>query len=97
MTITIKEISPFSIGALIALFERTVGLYAEILNINAYHQPGVEAGKLAAGEILQLQQAVRQWCSKHPGCNPDPAVLAKDLQAPGKEPLIFAILRRDAP
>jgi glucose-6-phosphate isomerase len=32
----------------IALYERAVGLYAELVDINAYHQPGVEAGKLAA-------------------------------------------------
>ena len=27
------------------LFERTVGLYGSLINVNAYHQPGVEAGK----------------------------------------------------
>ena len=42
-------------GALIALYERAVGLYAALVNINAYHQPGVEAGKKAAAGILQLQ------------------------------------------
>ncbi len=55
LTITIDEVSPRAIGALIALFERAVGLYASIVGINAYHQPGVEAGKKAAGEVLSLQ------------------------------------------
>lgn len=55
VTITLKEVSAFSIGFLIALFERTVGLYASLININAYHQPGVEASKKAAEAILQLQ------------------------------------------
>jgi glucose-6-phosphate isomerase len=55
ITITIKEVSPFSIGMLIALFERAVGIYASLVNINAYHQPGVEAGKKAAANIIQLQ------------------------------------------
>jgi glucose-6-phosphate isomerase len=36
------------VGALIALFERAVGFYASLVGINAYHQPGVEAGKKAA-------------------------------------------------
>ena len=45
MTITVPEVSAFVIGVLIALFERAVGLYAELVNVNAYHQPGVEAGK----------------------------------------------------
>ena len=46
------------LGALIALFERAVGLYGELVNINAYHQPGVEAGKKAAAAILNLQGQV---------------------------------------
>ena len=28
------------------------------MNINAYHQPGVEAGKKAAGAVLELQRKV---------------------------------------
>jgi len=43
------------VGALIALFERAVGLYASLIHINAYHQPGVEAGKKAAAAVLALQ------------------------------------------
>ena len=58
MTITVDEVSPRSLGLLIALFERAVGLYAGLVNINAYHQPGVEAGKKAAGAVLELQLAV---------------------------------------
>jgi glucose-6-phosphate isomerase len=44
------------LGALIALFERTVAIYAELIDINAYHQPGVEAGKKAAAKVLDLQK-----------------------------------------
>ena len=47
-----------TLGALIALFERAVGFYAELININAYHQPGVEAGKKAASSRLALQRRV---------------------------------------
>ncbi len=46
------------LGALIALFERAVGLYGELVNVNAYHQPGVEAGKKAAAAVLDLQAKV---------------------------------------
>jgi glucose-6-phosphate isomerase len=56
VTLTIKEVGNFSIGMLIALFERAVGYYATLVNVNAYHQPGVEAGKKAAEKILQLQR-----------------------------------------
>jgi glucose-6-phosphate isomerase len=46
------------LGALIALFERAVGFYASFVHINAYHQPGVEAGKKAAQAIIALQAKV---------------------------------------
>lgn len=35
-----QEVTPRSVGALIALYERAVGIYASLVNINAYHQPG---------------------------------------------------------
>ena len=58
ITITIPEVNPRQVGALIALYERAVGLYAFLVNINAYHQPGVEAGKKAAATIIDLQKRV---------------------------------------
>ncbi|MDA0672356.1 MAG: glucose-6-phosphate isomerase [Cyanobacteria bacterium] len=58
ITVTIPEVTPHQVGALIALYERAVSLYACLININAYHQPGVEAGKKAAATILDLQTQV---------------------------------------
>ncbi|KAG6531399.1 hypothetical protein ZIOFF_005205 [Zingiber officinale] len=58
ITVTVQEVTPRSVGALIALYERAVGIYAQLVNINAYHQPGVEAGKKAAGEVLALQKRI---------------------------------------
>lgn len=58
ITITIPQVNPRTVGALIALYERAVGLYASLVNINAYHQPGVEAGKKAAASVLELQRQV---------------------------------------
>ena len=52
------EVTASVVGQLIALYERAVGLYAALVNINAYHQPGVEAGKKAATGFLALKQAV---------------------------------------
>ena len=66
-TVTLKEVSPFSIGLLIALFERAVGYYACLVNINAYHQPGVEAGKKAAGQVIQTQHKILEYLSKQSG------------------------------
>jgi glucose-6-phosphate isomerase len=66
-TITVKEVSPSTVGILIALFERAVGFYASLININAYHQPGVEAGKTAAGKVIQTQSKILEFLSKQPG------------------------------
>lgn len=54
VTIGVPDASARSLGMLIALFERAVGLYAELIDLNAYHQPGVEAGKKAAASALAL-------------------------------------------
>ena len=66
MTISIPEVTPFTLGLLIALFERAVSFYASLVNINAYHQPGVEAGKKAAGVFLKLLTAVRGALTDEP-------------------------------
>ncbi|MEZ4314152.1 MAG: hypothetical protein R3F14_39535 [Polyangiaceae bacterium] len=58
ITLTIEQLDAKSLGMLIALYERAVGFYASLVNINAYHQPGVEAGKKAAQAILDLQAQV---------------------------------------
>jgi glucose-6-phosphate isomerase len=58
LTITIKRVDSKAIGILIAIFERAVSFYATLINVNAYHQPGVEAGKRAAGNILVTQKQI---------------------------------------
>ncbi len=67
ITVGIPEVDAFNIGALIALYERAVGFYGSLVNINAYHQPGVEAGKKAATKLLQLQARVREKLSSGAG------------------------------
>ena len=73
ITITISDVSPYSVGILIALYERAVGFYASLININAYHQPGVEAGKKAANEILKLKAAVQGYLIANKVSKPDAA------------------------
>ena len=48
-----------------ALFERAVGFYASFIHVNAYHQPGVEAGKKAAKRYLELQKSLLAYLSEH--------------------------------
>jgi glucose-6-phosphate isomerase len=64
ITVSMPEADAFNVGALIALYERAVGFYGTLVNINAYHQPGVEAGKKAATKQLELQAKVRAELSK---------------------------------
>lgn len=59
ITLSIEEVSAFTLGMLVGLFERAVGFYATLVNVNAYHQPGVEAGKKAATDFLQQLGLVR--------------------------------------
>jgi len=66
LTITIPRVEARTVGGLVALFERAVGLYASLVGINAYHQPGVEAGKKAAASILTLQGKVLAALSTKP-------------------------------
>ena len=52
----IDEVNEFNLGMIIALYERAVAVYAELININAFHQPGVQSYKLAANGILDLRE-----------------------------------------
>src|SRR5207247_8530969 len=60
VTLSIPRVDPFNIGALIALYERAVGFYAWLVNINAYDQPGVDVGKKAAATLIQLLEQVQE-------------------------------------
>lgn len=58
-TILIERITPYNLGALLALYEHKVYVQSLIWNINAFDQWGVERGKTIADEILKnLQQGV---------------------------------------
>ncbi len=90
ITITIAELSPKSLGMLIALYERVVGLYASLIGINAYHQPGVEAGKKAATGVITLKLKLTAALKAAPG----QAFTAEGLaaKAGGDPELAFKIL-----
>ena len=47
MTITLNEINAFTLGQLLYFFEVATGFMGELMNINAFDQPGVEEGKNA--------------------------------------------------
>ncbi len=81
ITISIEEVTPFTLGMLIGLFERAVSYYASLVNINAYHQPGVEAGKKAAATFLELLQEVRgSLCSTNQTADEISGTLGADTE-----------------
>ena len=90
ITITVADVTPFRIGALIALFERAVGFYASLININAYHQPGVEAGKKAASAVIDLQVKVLNSLTEFPG-SWTAAELAEKIGSPDESETVFKI------
>ncbi len=94
ITITIEEVTPEAVGQLIALFERAVGLYASLVNINAYHQPGVEAGKKAAATVLDLEQKITNTLSAAPGTALTADAVAQKLNLETQTELIFKLLIR---
>lgn len=91
ITLTIKDISPFSVGVLIALYERSVGYYASLVNVNAYHQPGVEAGKKAAGTILKMQLEVDRLLKHNQGKSFTVEQISKAIKADGATETIFKL------
>ena len=91
ITLTIDEVNAASVGALIALFERAVGLYASFIGINAYHQPGVEAGKKAAASILKIQAKIVEFLAAHKGEAFDAELIAKNLNLENSTEIVFKL------
>lgn len=90
--ITIDRLDARSVGALIALYERAVGFYAALVNVNAYHQPGVEAGKKMAGAIIKLQAGVLAHLRKNVGASYTAEEISKTINAEDMVESIFKIL-----
>ncbi|MGF1483709.1 MAG: glucose-6-phosphate isomerase [Opitutales bacterium] len=93
ITITVPEVTPAIVGALIALYERAVGFYATMVNINAYHQPGVEAGKKAAGEVLEVIGKLQELLQANPGEAFTTDQAAQKLGLAGQEETIYKLLK----
>jgi len=94
LTVTLPEVSARSVGALIALYERAVGLYATLIHVNAYHQPGVEAGKKAAASVLELQRKVLTALGQHSPAGATCDELAEAAGAPAEVETVFQLLER---
>ncbi len=92
VSITVEKLDAQTVGALIALYERAVGFYATLVNINAYHQPGVEAGKKMAGAIIKLQNDVLAFLCENAGKSFTAEAVAGAVKADENVESVFKIL-----
>lgn len=53
-TILLKELNPYTLGMLVALYEHKVFVQSVLWNINAFDQWGVEKGKQIANQVLPI-------------------------------------------
>lgn len=91
VTITTDDVTPESVSRLIALYERAVGLYASLVGINAYHQPGVEAGKKAAGVAIDLGKSITKALQDAKGQRFDAPALAKAIGKSDQAELVYKL------
>ncbi|MGI6607185.1 MAG: glucose-6-phosphate isomerase [Peptococcia bacterium] len=92
LTISLEKLDPRKMGVLIALFERAVGLYAGLINVNAYHQPGVELGKKGASFYIELQHEVLRFLRFQAGRSFTVEEIAHEIGAVKEKELIYKIL-----
>ena len=94
ITLTIPEVTPSTVGGLIALYERAVGFYATLINVNAYHQPGVEAGKKAAGTVIDVKIKALAHLKHFKGQDFSATEIARAISTPDQVETIFKVCER---
>ncbi len=96
ISIKLPELTVYQLGQLIALYERAVAVYAEFININAFHQPGVQAYKLAAKSVLALAAKLDDQLAALSGSSGSAAEFAAKIGEPEQSVLIGGLLDKKA-
>jgi glucose-6-phosphate isomerase len=94
LTLSLPDMGAPSLGATLALFERAVGIYAQLIGVNAYDQPGVEAGKQAAARLLSLQRSLLAAIDRSSGDGRTAAAWAATAGQPEEVEMAYKILER---
>lgn len=94
--IQLAKVDAFNTGMLIALYERTVAVYAELIHINAFHQPGVESYKKAAKEVNAVNLKLQAWIASAAGWTGSAAAAAKAAGCAGNAAEVAGILAKFA-
>ena len=92
----ICEVNEANLGMIIALYERAVAVYAELINVNAFHQPGVQSYKLAAGNILDLRETLMDKLIDLDGFKGNAAAVAAKIDLADDEIEIAGLLDKAA-
>ena len=82
--------SPESLGQLLVAWEAQTAIHAGLLGVDAYDQPGVEAGKKAAASILDLRAKVRKAVLT--GGFRSAGQIAAAIEAPEQVEAVFRLL-----
>ncbi|WP_430470379.1 glucose-6-phosphate isomerase [Thalassospira lucentensis] len=72
-----KQLDPFTLGRLVAMYEHKIFVQGIIWNVNSYDQWGVELGKQLAKELLPMVQGTESAASR----DASTAGLVKQLQS----------------
>ena len=91
MLVTMDRLDAFSLGGLIALFERIVGFYAVYVGLNPYDQPQVEEGKKSASNIIAIKKRLNAMLSSSRFGRLDVGDLKKEF-APAEYGVLYYIL-----
>jgi glucose-6-phosphate isomerase len=95
--IVVETLDAFTLGMLIALYERVVAVYAELIHINAFHQPGVQAYKLASKEINDVNLKLQQWlATQQAGWSGSARQAARAIGLPRHEREVAGVLAKFA-
>lgn len=92
MATTFVERNEYTFGMMIALEERIVTFLGSFLDINAYDQPGVQDGKLAASDVNKLSAAIVAGLEKNPNVKGKAAEVLAALGISGEHYEAEAIL-----
>lgn len=88
------DVNEFNLGMLIAIYERAVAAYAELIHINAFHQPGVQAYKLASKSVIKLLTSMEEKLAGMEGFSGTAGDFAAKLELPEQEYEIEGILAK---
>lgn len=85
--ITMERLTPFAVGALVALYEQVVAALGALWGVDAYDQWGVELGKQLASDVLADLVAARAPAADGAGRDAaTAALLARARAARGRAP-----------